>query len=34
VHRPVGRQATVLATLAQVSPGWMNRLVNRRLTGH
>jgi len=33
VHRPVGRQATVLSALAQISPGWANRLVNRRLTG-
>ena len=33
VHRPVGWQATVLSTLAQMSPGWANRLVNRRLTG-
>ncbi|MEU5843719.1 SDR family oxidoreductase [Rhodococcus sp. NPDC047139] len=34
VHRPVGRQATLLSALAQISPGWANRLVNRRLTGH
>lgn len=32
VHRPVGRQATILAALSQVSPGWANRLVNKRLT--
>ena len=32
VHYPVGRQTKVLAGLAQVSPAWMARLLNKTVT--
>jgi len=32
VHYPVGRQTKVLAGLAQVSPAWMSRLLNKIVT--
>lgn len=34
VHRPIGSQAKLFAALAQLSPNWANRLVNKRLAGH
>lgn len=30
VHYPVGGQAKVFANLAQISPGWANRLLNKK----
>ena len=32
VHYPVGRQTKFLAVLAQVSPNWMSRLLNKTVT--
>jgi hypothetical protein len=32
VHRPVGAQARALFSAAELSPGWLSRLVNRRLS--
>ncbi|WP_199203360.1 SDR family oxidoreductase [Mycobacterium sp. shizuoka-1] len=32
VHFPVGRQTSVLATLSQVSPNWLQRLLTKTLT--
>ena len=32
VHYPVGRQTKVLAGLAQVSPNWASRLLNKAVT--
>jgi NAD(P)-dependent dehydrogenase (short-subunit alcohol dehydrogenase family) len=32
VHYPVGRQTKVLAGMAQMSPAWMARLLNKRVT--
>lgn len=33
VHYPVGRQTKVLAGLAQLSPAWLSRLLNRTVSG-
>jgi NADP-dependent 3-hydroxy acid dehydrogenase YdfG len=33
VHYPVGRQAKALFSLMGVTPGWINREINRRATG-
>jgi len=33
VHYPVGRQTKVLAALAQFSPNWAQRLLNKKVTG-
>ena len=32
VHHPVGRQATVLAAMVQVTPNWVQRLMNKTVT--
>lgn len=32
VHYPVGRQTKVLASLSQVSPNWVQRLMNKAVT--
>lgn len=33
VHYPVGRQTRVLSALSQVSPNWVQRLLNKSVTG-
>jgi short-subunit dehydrogenase len=33
VHYPVGRQTKVLSALSQVSPNWVQRLLNKTVTG-
>jgi len=32
VHYPVGRQTQILTAMAQVSPNWVQRLINKRVT--
>ena len=32
VHYPVGRQTKVLAALSQVSPNWVQRLLNKTVS--
>jgi hypothetical protein len=32
VHYPVGRQTKVLAALSQVSPNWVQRLMNKTVS--